>query len=79
MVTQSEVTLKNQTVQVELDPEQVITTQTIIIESQAETKIVRIQAETSDKKGMIIMVVVLSLFTLVITAVCIRYALMKKT
>jgi len=55
-------------------------TETVFVDGPAKTKIVTIASEKEDNKaGIIILVAFLSFFSLVVTAACIRYILLKKT
>jgi hypothetical protein len=75
-VTESQVIYKNQTVQIELEPETIVQTQTIIIDASPETKVVTVKGD-KDQKGLLILLVVISIFVLLASILCIRYFLTK--
>ena len=57
-----------------------ITTETVFVDSPSQTKVVTVSKEVEgNKTAIIILVAVLSIFTLAVTGVCVRYILMKKT
>lgn len=69
IITESQVTYKENTIKVELENEAVIKTETIVIDSPRETKTVTIKAE-KDNKGVIIVAVALTVIAMVMLAVC---------
>ena len=76
IVTEKQVTYKNNTMQVELENEAIIKTETVIIESPRETKIVKVTGEKSNT-GLIIMAIAFVMIVLVITYFVIRKLLFK--
>ena len=78
LVIQNEVTQRNSTVQVQLENEPMIKTQTIIIDSPRETKIVKITKESEDQKSYVVLTVILTILAIGITGFCIRYIFAKK-
>jgi hypothetical protein len=76
IITETQVTYKNNNVKVELENESSIKTETIIIESSPKTKVVTIAAE-KDNKGIIIVAIALAILGLVLLLLFVRRMVFK--
>jgi hypothetical protein len=78
IITEKNVTYKQNSVKVELENEANIKTETIIIDSPIpETKFVTIQGEKEDNKGVIIVAIALAILVLAIGFFCVRKFVLK--
>jgi hypothetical protein len=77
IITETQVSYKQNSVKVELENESLIKTETIIIDApMAETKVVTIKAE-KDNKGVIIVAIALAVLGFILIGVCVRQVVMK--
>ena len=78
VITEQQVTYQNTSVKVELSPETVYTTETIIVDSPSEEAPIQIKDKKDEQGGMIILISI-SVFAAVIVLYCARYLFLKKT
>jgi hypothetical protein len=77
IITETQVTYKQNSVKVELENEADIKTETIIIDSSIpETKVVTIKAE-KDNKGVLIVAIALAILAMILIGVCVRQVVLK--
>lgn len=68
---------KQNTVTVELENDAIIKTETVLVESEPETRVITIEAEKVDNKGVIIVGVALGLIGIVLLFLCYRQLVLK--
>jgi hypothetical protein len=75
MIKEAQVTYKNQTVQIQLEPETITKTETVIIDSIRDT------VKLPEEKGssVVISAILGLLIVLLMTMICCRYLILKKT
>lgn len=76
IITEQQVSYKNNSIKIELDPEMVIKSETVIIDTTPETKIVSIQGE-KDMKGFIIVAAALAVIAIILIFFFIRKMVLK--
>ena len=78
VITEQQITYQNNSVQIELSPETVYKTETIIVDSPSEQAPIQIKEE-KDKQGGMIILIAISVLAAVIVIYCARYIFLKKT
>jgi hypothetical protein len=78
IITEKQVTYKQNSITVEVENEANIRTETVIMDSpNSNTNIVTINGEKHDKKGVIIVAIALSILALVLGLLCLRKYVLK--